>query len=86
MGRNACGETVIQVFHFRVQFPHVPDPANVLSEIVMHRLETRQDQLSITICQIDKISGVHWAALRHEITEGRVNKPNSILIFKYDNE
>jgi hypothetical protein len=86
MGRNARGDTVIQVFHFRIQFPHVPDPANVLSEIVVHRLETRQDQLSITIRQIDKISGLRRTALRHEITEGRVNKPNGILIFKHDNE
>jgi len=69
VGRNARGNTGFQVFHFRVQFPHVLDPADVLSQIVMHCLETCQDQLAVTIRWVDKVSGLCWEALHHEITE-----------------
>src|SRR5882724_12450679 len=85
VSRNACGDTVIQVFHFRVQFPHFPDFADVLAQIVMHCLETCQDQLAVMIRWVDKVSRPRRAPLCHKITEGLVDEPNFILVVWHNN-
>jgi len=54
--------------------------------MAVHCLETHQDQLSVTIHRLDKVPGLFWAALGHEIMERWVNDPNLIFVLRDNNK